>query len=412
MNIYQFSKNLNQLKYNQEYTELLNIFNKYYKNYSKQEIKDNIYIITNVLTALRKTDQSSVALKFLNQFNIQLTTADERIVTAYGWCVWDLLKQGIVPNEFLLFLKQLTQFKSKYTLTLLNQIFNAVVQIENIKVDFLNEILDNILVNLLDKKEVVYNNKTFASNFEKWYAMKSKLLFSLERYQDSIEISKKALEVIKKFHNNNDIWFVRRIALCNKKLGNLDEALEDLNSVYRKKRDWFILFEIAQIYVEKQDFNNGYNLLVEVLNIKLSMEFKVKVIYIFAQIIEITNVELANKHYCLIKKIYETNGWKLKNNIEKFQCSNIDFNNLKYELINFWKNEYKKLNPSLIGCIKKIIHNNNRGKVGFIEYEGKDYYFSIPLKHKLTQDIEVGRYVYFTIDKDRIKIIGIKKSSK
>ena len=89
-----------------------------------------------------------------------------------------------------------------------------------------------------------------ASDKEKWYATKSKALFELRLFQECFDISEKALHEFNDFHYNNDLWFARRMALSKKSLGNLNEAINDLEKIFRRKKEWFIQKEIGDILLE------------------------------------------------------------------------------------------------------------------------------------------------------------------
>ena len=62
--------------------------------------------------------------------------------------------------------------------------------------------------------------KIFASDLERYYAYRSKALYEQSQWQESIDTCKQALDRFTTFHNNNDIWFNRRIALCQQHIGN------------------------------------------------------------------------------------------------------------------------------------------------------------------------------------------------
>ena len=247
--------------------------------------------------------------------------------------------------------------------------------------------LEIVPIKELNKSEITYNNKKFASNYEKYFALKSKILFELKKYKESIEVSEFALNNISNFHNNNDIWFNRRIALSYKELGFFDRALEILEEIYPKKSEWFIKKEIAEIYILKNEHNKAYKLLIEVLNQTIPIEYKTGVIILFASILEDKQQKL--KHLAFVKQIHIENEWKIPPIIQDIE-EVVD----KNEILTFWQDEFNKMNPPLKGIISKILHNDKR-VVGFIKSD-KDYYFSIPAK-KLKTKIKEGLNVKFRV---------------
>ena len=70
--------------------------------------------------------------------------------------------------------------------------------------------------------------------------------------------------------------------------------------------------------------------------------------------------------------------------------------------------DYKEPN---IGKVKKIVHDNERGKVGYIEIEnGEDYYFTMPKQVKIVDEVVVGAKVEFEIRENyRGEVAFIKK---
>lgn len=90
-----------------------------------------------------------------------------------------------------------------------------------------------------------------ASDKEVWYSLYCTALFQLKRFDECLQFSKEAFEAIPKFHYNNDIWFSRKISLCQRELGNFEIAIQGLEAIVRKKTEWFIQKEIAELYFEK-----------------------------------------------------------------------------------------------------------------------------------------------------------------
>jgi hypothetical protein len=72
---------------------------------------------------------------------------------------------------------------------------------------------------------------------------------------------------------------------------------------------------------------------------------------------------------------------------------------IKLALSITYESEYSQdYKAPLTGKIKKIVHNNERGKVGFVEIEnGQDYYFQLPLHVSFIEKIVVGADVEFEL---------------
>jgi len=357
-----------------------------YKSTNPQEIDSSI--IFDMFMAFRKIDVFLVE-DFVEKYKIDVKN---KHIISYGWCVWELLKQKTIPKDFFEFFNNLIESNMDNSL-LINQIFNVIYK-SSFDKEFILKFLEIVPITKLDKKETIYNNKKFASNYEKYFVLKSKILFELKKYKESIEISEFALKNISNFHNNNDIWFNRRIALSYKELGFFDRALKMLEEIYIQKSEWFIKKEIAEIYILKEEYNKAYKLLIEVLNQTIPIEYKIGVIMVFASILE---DKQKLKHLAFVKQIHIENEWKIPPIIQEIE-EVVD----KNEILKFWQEEYNKINPLLKGVISKILHNDKR-VVGFIKSD-KDYYFSIPAK-KLKTKIKEGVDVKFRVVDGRVENI-------
>jgi len=264
----------------------------------------------------------------------------------------------------------------------------------------------------------------FASDKENWYATKSKALFELHNFKECYEISKLAIEKIDNFHYNNDLWFARRIALSKKELGSIDEAIEELEKIYKRKREWFIKKELAELYFEIDKVEKSFYYAIDAIctNGFSKLEFKIGLIQLLGNIFKKYNkMEFANKHFLLLKIIREEHGWKipqeLQNELNNINIEEINLSSIKNELIKYWKSCQPKTDKSLKskklqGYIKKILNNNEKGKNGFITSNKQDYYFVLPKHIKFIENVELNTKVEFEVlelnnGKKRAKIVKI-----
>jgi tetratricopeptide (TPR) repeat protein len=116
----------------------------------------------------------------------------------------------------------------------------------------------------LSRKENVFTDQTgkerrLASPYEDYYAILSSLRIKEERFNECIELCDYALENIKRFHYDNDIWFKRRKALSLIKIDREEEGFELLISLSkdRKGDKWFLYHEIAEVYFENEDYSHA-----------------------------------------------------------------------------------------------------------------------------------------------------------
>lgn len=253
-----------------------------------------------------------------------------------------------------------------------------------------------------------------ASDRENWYAYKTKALFEIQQYQECFEISKQALEVLNKFHYSNDIWFARRIALSKKHLGNSTDALNELLSVLRRKKEWFIECEVAEIYKENGVFDKAFKYAIDAVNNFGDLEYKVGLLVLIAEILEKKQEnELSFKHYMLSKLLRQQEEWKIPQTLD-FALQNLGFSEiplenistLKKELKNYWESfKVQQIKPITVnsnqyhaGKIYKILHNDEKGADGFISYDiNKSIYFRLSSTDELIKILSVGLEVRFKI---------------
>lgn len=424
-NYYEFSSEISRLKRSNQFSQVLDFFVAHKDNFDKQQIANDKYIVANVLTSLRRINNASFAYNFLNEFSIVINEhIDEMVLNAYGWCLYDNIKNKVYNKNqliqtlaypiFILFSKN-----SSFSYTVISNIFRVGLYLakENNNQDFL---FTNDFCNLFDKSKLTFDCYSFevegreqASDKEKWYSQKSKALFELNMFQECFEISEEALNILDNFHNSNDLWFARRIALSKKQLGNLDEAILGLENIYKRKKEWFIQKEIADLYFEKNDIENAFKNAIQAVNARGKLEFKIGLIFLIGKILKQKNEPvLAYKHFLLIKNIREKNQWNIPNELS-VELNSFDIHleqeniKLQTELNKYWKSfvARKKL---MQGVIRTILNDNERGKNGFLISNNEDYYFTLPIHIRFVQKIQEEVKVEFEI----IKLQDGRKKAK
>ena len=400
-NFFEFTKQISVLKKTGQFNEALHFFKEHKYNFPKEQIGNDKWLISNIITCIRKTKNSKFINNFLQEFNILIDEqTDEVVLNAYSWNLYDNIKNNIYNIYNIYQLLQIVQHpiyllsskNSDFSYSIISNIFRLGIKLakEHQNQDF--EFTNNFC-NLFDKSiltlacysfEVRGKNTEQASDKEKWYSEKSKALFELNMFQECFEISHEALENIDNFHNNNDLWFARRIALSKKQLGNINEAISDLEKIYTKKREWFIQKEIADLYFENNDIESAFKNAIQAINTKGKIEFKIGLIFLIGKILKQKNkLEIAYKHFLVIKKIREKNEWKIPDELA-VELNSIDMNidvaikTLINELKSYWQT-FIPQKEFLQGTIKKILHDNEKGKNGFLTSNQKDYYFTIPI---------------------------------
>lgn len=458
--LFEFSQQIAKLKKEKKFSEALSYFRANKVFFSKEQIRNNEYIVSDMISCLRFSNHLDAGFHFLNIYGIEINEQQkERVLIAYGWLLWAKYKAENEYNEHVPFeddffdgkdeetevedfdfnksellekietlIPILNSFNSDFTKTLSSNLFTIVLKLEK-KKPAPNWKLVNEFCNKIDREKLSKTSSTIkverkgqlkdtesASDFENWYAYKTKALTKLGKWQECFDLSKEALEKIKKFHYSNDVWFARRIALSKKNLGNIEGAIQELQTILKKKREWFIQKELAELYFEKGDIESALKQAMDAMNNFGPLEFKVDLLFLLGKILrQQEKLELSFQHFSLSKLIRQSEGWKLPqklvDELRTFSFSEIpqtELKTLKNELQKYWDSfkapETKTFDKSKTtasndneGKIVRILHDNDRGKDGFIKSNGKEYYFSVnPNFHSISK-ITVGTKVLFEI---------------
>lgn len=458
--LFDFSRHIADLKKEKKYSDALSYFKVNKTNFSKEQLSNNEYIVSDIISCLRYTNQFDAGFQFLTIYDIKIDDSQkERILSAYGWLLWSKYK---AENENASNFDDETQFfdededdfqhqsfhydknelierietlipillalNSEFSKTLVSNLFSIVLKSEKKKPapnwkfvnDFCNQIDPTLLSTDCSTIQIERKGRTqdmeLASDFENWYAYKTKALMKLGEWQECFDTSKEALEKIDNFHYSNDVWFSRRVALSKKNLGNTEDTIEEFETILKKKREWFIQKELAELYVEKDDFDKAFKMAIDAINNFGPLEFKVDLLFLLAKILNKQGQsDLAFKHLSLSKLVRQGEEWKvpqkLFDELNQFEQSEIplsELKNLKSELKKYWngfnKNDNRHKTPkhssnsgNLQGEIIKLLHDNERGKDGFIKSEDNEFYFSASPNWHLTTELTVGKKVVFKV---------------
>jgi tetratricopeptide (TPR) repeat protein len=216
----------------------------------------------------------------------------------------------------------------EYTYTLFSRLFDIVLKTEVKKAkpnwqlvnDYCNLVKPEILKLDCRTIEVVRKGKKrameLASDKEKWFAYQSKALFQLGKFQESCDLSKVALETFSKFHYSNDIWFARRIALAKRNLGAVTDAIKELEDILKKKKEWFIQKELAELYFEMGEIDKAFKQSMAALNNFGDLEYKVELLFLMGELLKAKGeTDVAFKHYSLARLIRIKMEWKVNDKL-------------------------------------------------------------------------------------------------
>lgn len=348
---------------------------------------------------LRKLGRSAEALEICREV-YKLKPEMDHNCSLYAWCIFDTAlkidNSTIKENEQDFFkaanaILKLTPETSTFSPTA-STVFKIIDYLIEARVNYpalqILEWLDKLDPEKLSKEYRSGPGKDgkqveYASDEEKWYSEKAKALDKLEKYQESKLVSLKALETLKIFHYDNEIWFNYRVAVADKHLGLLDEAQALLEKVRQRKKDYFIDLELAEVAYAQSRLNDAIKFACSAALApgQTDLGFRWKVYFLLAQLFkEKGELALAKEHALLVWKIRTEQEWKVPAEVEsltKDLAVNLSdqrsARKIEKGLQEAWKKARFEDRRKICGQIKTVL---NDGKSGFIIGEdGKEYYY-------------------------------------
>lgn len=449
--------------------------------------------------------------------------AGDKVGNLYGWLIFDRCIKGknrteILANEKLI--EGLTNLAPQKDLrgddtfpcpTTISTLKLCDAHAENIfNAKKINELLSGLDYNILSNKPKIIETQErgdveLSSDLEKFFALKTKALLKLTEFEACKEYCNKGLELIEKFHYNNDLWFKMRIALSEDGLGNHEKSEELFKELLESKAGndkWFLYRDISEVYYEQGNFEKAWKYAVDsafhgnephfliglyllqarilfkldrandgkilaelIASILKEQEWNEKAEYnkLFAyykidkttispvdEVIKRARIFWQNERYGnkrksngIVISIYPNGkGGRIKDStgsvigfhkkglvkklksIDNLKGVSVAFYSMKnfdgkdiaehIEILNIpQKNDSENQHSQTgqaEGEIVKILHDNERGKVGFIKCKGREHYFSVNPSYQSISEIKVGIKVLFEIlpgkdnKKERIRI--------
>ena len=317
----------------------------------------------------------------------------ERVGNMYGWLIFDRCIKGknrteILANEKLIQcltilapqknLKEDGAFPCPTTISILKLCDAHAENLFNARK--INELLSGLDYNILSNNSKTIQTKErgeveLSSDLEKYFALKTKALLKLAEFNACIEHCNNGLELLGKFHYNNDLWFKMRIALSEDGLGNNEKSEELFRELLESKAGndkWFLYRDISEVYFEQGDFLKAWKYAVDAAFYGNEPHFLIGLYLLQARILFKLERPIEGRILAeLIASILKEQGWNDKAEyIKLFTYYKIDrkilptVNELIKEASKFWQNERYGNKAKTKGTIISI-HKN--GKIGRIK---------------------------------------------
>lgn len=101
------------------------------------------------------------------------------------------------------------------------------------------------------------------SDRQTWYSNTTKALLKSKEFNQCLKLSKEALDNVDGIMNDDQYWFMFRVAICNRELGNYEDAVEDFKEVLKYKNIWSNQKELAETYYLMDDLDNALKTCIE-----------------------------------------------------------------------------------------------------------------------------------------------------
>lgn len=423
-------------------TEILKSINFKSNEEAQLLISTNDYILPGILDIFRKAghiDWGESILKFLK---FDIGNVSPQILNSYGWLLYSKLKLESkqsededpdieekmdsfilesndveIGEEFLLNHEQsktevfnqicevISLFPKDGKYSPFSRLFQLVIKTEKMKansnwrllLEFIALFEPSALSLDCERLDFIKNGKTksveLASDRELWYSTKINALYKTNEFLECLETIDKAQKNILKFHYSNDLWFQWKVGLCKKEFGEISEAIKYIEVVYKRKQEWFVQKELADLYLKSGRVNDSLKMAIESALAYGEKEKKDGLYFLMGDILQAKlDYENAYKHYLLGKLIRENQNWAIPKkyhdaiNTPLFSQYLIKYYTVKSlygELTNYWKSQHlqkstsqvAKFNVLLIGEIVKV--KDDEG-YGFIKVEdNSSHYFKI-----------------------------------
>lgn len=448
-----FSRTISAFNKAGQCREALTYFRTHHQLFSRADIAANVYVVSGVLQALKGSQRPQAmqeGLQFLVWAGINLgEQTPESIQTALAWLMYRHLKGQVQDKSYtlhddeheelvtvhepstptdawqkaaLILLPLLQKGTSEYTINAFSYLFGALLKAEkqtnNPNWQWMAEICDVVNPCSLSKTcnviEIQQKGRTkqmeLASDLEIYYAYKSKALLKQGKIKECLATVQEGLTAVEKFHYNNDAWLARRMALCLKAQGHFTQAISEMNLILRRKNEWFIRKELAELMLETGEAREALVMAAEAMLMHGDLEYKIGLLYLMGCILmQLQDYPNAALHFQLSYLIREEQGWRIPDMLMHSMMSyrehlrpNITSEALLKELKPVWQawapNQASGDLQRLDGTIQKILHQNERGINGFIAYgDGQSIYFTMPPQQASVAALKEGTPVSFTI---------------
>lgn len=357
-----------------------------------EQVCENIYAEVNGTEIVQQQNQAFVYIE--NLYAWILNDKYVRTVTQTDYQYTEIVLDKLSLLYTLLQDTKATKPSFSYcVLTVLKQLHKDNENIDSKKcLDLLNLITPSELT----AEAKVFTDSTgktreFASPKEDYYKLKSDFLLDEKQYEDCIICCNEAIETLERLHYDNDVWFSRKIANSLGGLGNIEEAISNLEKLSTVSDKWFLLFEIGKYYAQLNQFDKALTYMLRAVCTKDPEKMKVSLIEAIGDLLNKTgDISFAQDNYNYARQIRQNNDWPVATALQRkiTEEKDIESKDIKKKLIQ----KLYQTSGSKQGKVIKLF--NGRG--GFIQAD-HSYYFQFKNFFGKSDFLKIGDYVEFIV---------------
>lgn len=338
-----------------------------------------------------------------------------RLHSVYCWCVYYVYIQKYTekrddPRRFRQAVDAVLQYSrqepySPYTQTVW-KVVNSLRGRPGHRAADISHYLEKLDPDLLSAEErsLRKNGVTVpvASEKEQWYSLRSRFLVKEEKYDACIALCQEALRVFSQFHHDNDMWFSYRIALCQLRKGQVDEAMQEFQRLLQYHEHWIFYRGLFYGAEARSDLPSMLQYGAAGMLTGSQLAEKINFIAQFAEALQQAGQDMmAFVHYVLIVKLRKQRGWyisaDLQQRVAAYQQPVPTWQTLLDTVYSFWISCKHAGKEPLYGTIDTVLPGHAGG---FIRtYAGHTYYFKTASLYRT--EARCGLYVRFYVQEGR-----------
>ena len=222
------------------------------------------------------------------------------------------------------------------------------------------------------------------SDLEAYYACRLKLLDAMGRHEELLQTMPAAKGAVQKFHYDNDVWFGRYEARALAGLGRIPEAVEVMHIALAKRREWYILYELAIYHKQLEQPEQALERAAQAcLAVARAPEYGIQLFGFMADMLqEHGKQDEARQHARLVLAIRREKRWKIGESLLVWAArygadgataaSSAELLRVLRPSWQTWSGDQGKRRK---GTVKTLFPD---GHAGFIaDEQGKSYYFRV-----------------------------------